>query len=63
MSMKKNQEDVTPQIEEEKISPNLVDSYSEGDSSRQTSMHAQLIKIRDLIVAEDIAAVENPSKL
>ena len=61
--MKKNQEDVTPQIEEEKISPNLVDSYSEGDTSRQTSMHAQLIKIRDLIVAEDIAAVENPSKL
>ena len=40
MSMKKNQEDVTPQIEEEKIVEATIDDQYSRDTSRQTSVHA-----------------------
>ena len=40
MSMKKNQEDVIPQIEEEKIVEATIDDRYSRDTSRQSSVHA-----------------------
>ena len=72
MSMKNNQEDVTPQIEEEKIAPNVtksnvveatIDDQYSRDTSRLTSVHAQLINRQGISVIENnlsMSVVEKP---